>query len=132
MKGQFHAQNKENNFMKNKLMELTEISRILGYKDLRSINKWCSNNGIQIIILGKKRYVTEKSVDFFLNSQIVIGYQKNQNYPDEILNAIRDDDLSRLAELIEAPTTSKVKEEYNQKKSHSKKSEELLNKFRIA
>lgn len=118
--------------MKNEFMELTELEALLNYKDSRSTKKWCKKNDILIIPLGKQKYVPKKLVEIHLDNQLVKFYGKNKNYADEISNAIRDDDLSRLAELIEAPATTKVKEEYNQKKSHSKESEELLIKFRRA
>jgi hypothetical protein len=113
-------------------MELTELEALLNYKDLRSTKKWCKKNNILIIPMGKQKYVPKKLVEMHLNNQWAIFFGNNQNYPDEISDCIRDDDLSRLAELVGAPATPEVKEEYNQKNTHSKKSEELLIKFRRA
>lgn len=118
--------------MKNEFMELTELEALLNYKDSRSTKKWCKKNNILIIPMGKQKYVPKKLVEMHLNNQWANFFGNNQNYTDEISDCIRDDDLLRLAEMIEAPATTKVKEEYKQKKSHSKKSEELLNKFRRA
>ena len=48
------------------LIEINKLKEVLGYKDLRSIQTWCRNKSINIIVLGKKNYITKDSWESFL------------------------------------------------------------------
>ena len=44
---------------------LREIALFLGYKDIRSVKRWCLNNGVKILsdIGSKKQYVIEEELE---------------------------------------------------------------------
>jgi len=52
------------------LIELEDFKKKLGYKDSRSILKWCKKNGITIIKLGKKKYCYKETLDNYLKKEL--------------------------------------------------------------
>lgn len=63
------------------LIEISKLKGALGYKDLRSIQAWCRNNNIKIIVLGKKNYITKDSWECFL--QRSLNHNGESNLADQ-------------------------------------------------
>jgi len=65
------------------LIEIAALKGILGYKDSRSICSWCSEKNIQIISLGKKNYISQKSWDYHLNGVLQLSNPTQSNLADQ-------------------------------------------------
>ncbi len=52
------------------LIELEDLKKKLGYKDNRSLLKWCRRSGITIIQLGKKKYCNKETLDNYLKKEL--------------------------------------------------------------
>lgn len=55
--------------MLNDLIDIYNLTEVLGYTDLRSIRKWCSKNKLSILVLGKKNYIHKVEWERVIGSQ---------------------------------------------------------------
>lgn len=56
--------------LQNELVEIQELSTILGYSELRSIREWCERSGIPLFKLGKRTYTFCSYIEDFIQKSI--------------------------------------------------------------
>lgn len=59
-------------FSKDQWIELEELMLILGYSDERSSLKWCKDQGIPVVKLGLKKYISSQLLTQYIDNQLVI------------------------------------------------------------
>ena len=69
-------------------------------------------------------------VDMYYEQQMRKFINANYENPEQILNAINNDNKVELSELVKAPITSQVKKEYKKKQERSKSAQDLMNHFK--
>lgn len=55
------------------LIGLEELMGLLGYTDERSVRKWCSDNQIPILELGKRRYIHKDIIMQMINEGLSVN-----------------------------------------------------------
>lgn len=55
------------------LIGLEELMVLLGYNDERSVRKWCSDNQIPILELGKRRYIHKDIILKMINAGLSVN-----------------------------------------------------------
>lgn len=118
--------------MKDNIMKLSELGLLLEYEDERSITNWCRKNKIPVIDAGKAKYVISTFIDLYFENEVKKFVNAKYENPIEILDAISQDNKSKLSELINAPTTKKVKKDFDKKEQHSNASQDFLKQFKAA
>lgn len=116
--------------MKEKLIEIKEIIELLGCQDERTIEKWCIENKIPLLKIGKKKYVVNDFVDRFVTLEIEKYVKANYDEPDKIMDALKQDNRAELADLLDVPVTEKVKSRY--KARNSEETEDFIKKLKAA
>ncbi|MCE9537782.1 MAG: hypothetical protein K8R85_00995 [Bacteroidetes bacterium] len=116
--------------MKEKLLEINSLIDLLGWKDDRTIEDWCTENKVPVIKIGKKKYTVIDFVERFVALEIEKYVVANYDNPDKIMNALKEDNKSVLAELLDAPVTEKVKNKYIER--NSKVTEDFLKELKAA
>lgn len=111
-----------------KLIEIHELIDILGYSDIRSVKKFCEQNKIPLMNLGKKTYTISNFLDLLVANELSKSYSNSE----DILNAIASDDKSELARLIEAPVEESVATSYKGKKQMGSAAQKLFDKLNAA
>lgn len=111
-----------------KLIEITELIDILGYSDIRSVKKFCEQNKIPLMNLGKKTYTISNFLDLLVANEL----SKSYSNVEDILSAISLDDKSELSRLIEAPLEQSVVTSYKNKKQIGSAAQKLLDKLNAA
>jgi hypothetical protein len=105
--------------IRNSINEIRELKELLGLKDVRSIKIWCEQNEVPYFKLGAKTYVHSWTIEIAIYRQFQIDCINHGHDGESIVNAIINDDKLKLAELMDAPLDTKVKEEYSTKKAKS-------------
>jgi predicted thioredoxin/glutaredoxin len=107
-------------------VELTALKALLGYNDIRTIRAWCGRNNVPIIILGRKHYVHQESINNFVEGQLSHYVDKN-DIPENLMGAIRSSKLPVSINAIkDADANSKNKRVKQNKNTYSKASNDLL------
>lgn len=112
--------------MKDKLIDINELVEILGYDSTRGVITWCIKHNILIITLGKKKYILESFLDKIILKETNDFIKTRFENPNQIMEAIENDDKIELSKWIEAPITKKVSKEFVEKTKRSKASENFL------
>ena len=108
------------------LVELTALKGLLGYADIRTVRAWCGKNNVPIVLLGRKRYVHQESINSFVEAQLSHYTDKN-DAPENLMGAIRSSKPPISINAIkEAGINSKNKKIKQNKNLHSKASIDLL------
>jgi len=115
--------------MMDKLIELGELIELLGYVDERSIEGWCKKNKVPLFHVGKKTYTISDFIDRFISQKLEKFVNANYENPDEILQAIKEDNKAELSKLIDAPLDKKTSEEF---KKNSKATNDFIKKLKVA
>lgn len=118
--------------MKEKLLELNELTELLGFTDKRSVIKWCNENKLLVLTLGKKKYIALDLLNAIIESKLTSFFEANFENPEQIIESIKNDDKVQIAELLIAPIENKVKREFKQKNNTSKASKDFLNNINAA
>ena len=118
--------------MKNKLVDISTIYDLLGYSDSRSVEKWCNENKLPIMTIGKKKYTVENFLEIFLEKELKVFINSNFTNPEEILGAVMNDDKVQLIELMDAPVSKKVTKEFKEKKKRSSVADDFLKNIKVA
>lgn len=90
--------------MSEDLIDSVELMKLLGYKDERSLRRWCKVQEIPIIHFGIKKYVSKHLLTQYIDNQLVIFETKTQ-----ALKYISDPQDSN----IESKKNQRAKESYN-------------------
>jgi hypothetical protein len=114
--------------MTDKLIDIQELIPLLGDKDIRTIEGWCSKNNLPVIKLGKKKYTVSYFLDHFIENELKTFIDKNFANPDAIMDAVKQDSKAELSELLKAPIEQKTKNNFKVK-VHSKEAEKFINEF---
>jgi predicted thioredoxin/glutaredoxin len=108
------------------LVELTALKALLGYTDIRTIRAWCGRNNVPIVLLGRKNYVHEQSINSIIEGQLSHYVDKN-DMPENLMGAIRSSTLPVSINAIkDADANSKNKRVKQNKNTYSKASNDLL------
>jgi hypothetical protein len=118
--------------MTDKLTTIEELSEILGFTDIRSIEKWCKSNRIPIITMGKRKYIVSTFINQYIENEMNSFVEAHFGNPKEIMQAIDNDDSLEIAKLMKAPVSKKVKKEYKEVKKRSSASENFLKTIKAA
>ncbi|MGZ3750591.1 MAG: hypothetical protein ACXVP0_06435 [Bacteroidia bacterium] len=71
--------------MREDLFELEKLMELLGYKDPRSVKKWCERNLIPILEIGVKQYILSSFLEKNIENQITMFAKSNKISPEQIL-----------------------------------------------
>lgn len=118
--------------MKDKLIDINEIMELLGYDDLRSVKTWCGKNKIPLFTVGRKTYTIANFLNIFLEKELDCLVMAHYQNPQEIMDAISNDDKLKLSDLIQAPVEQEVKKEYRKNVTRSKAAESFLKNIKTA
>lgn len=118
--------------MKDNIMKLSELGILLEYEDERSIINWCGKNKIPVIDAGKAKYVISTFIDLYFENAVAKFVNAKYENPTEILEAISQDNKSKLSELVKAPMSKKVQKDFEKKEQRSKASQDFLKQFKAA
>ena len=88
------------------LMPLKELQEMLGYSDLKYTNKWCNENEVLTIKIGKRWYAYSWMFEIALMREIRVESFYSGMDGNEIVNAILNDDKVKLAELMNVPVNN--------------------------
>lgn len=110
-------------------IELEDLKMKLGYKDSRSIKKWCKENRIPIISLGKKKYCCKESLDNYLKKELsqamlLDGYDAHTVVMS--VNSLKKDDKFARETPLSAPIFVKNNLEKVPKKDYN----DIINKYK--
>lgn len=117
----------------NKLTYLGDLQDFFGYTDYRALEKFCRDNKIPIVKVGRKKYVVSLLLDVFIEKEITNSLNLSFSNPENMLEAIENNDLEYLKNLIEDSNKSiqEVQTKYN-KKNRSKSSIHFKNQLNKA
>ena len=109
------------------LIEHSELMRLLGYEDERSLKKWCQKYQIPIIKIGLKKYVVSQYLTQYIDNQIVIFVKDNFDNPDDQLLKLKNKQivLNNAKEEQATNVRSKAAKRFLNKLKYEKGSEEL-------
>jgi hypothetical protein len=57
--------------MKEKLTDFRDLMTLLGYRDTRSVSRWCEKNRVPVYKMGKKSYVSSQYLTDIIDNQLV-------------------------------------------------------------
>ncbi|HEU4718201.1 MAG TPA: hypothetical protein VFU15_10220 [Bacteroidia bacterium] len=81
---------------------LWEIARILGYKSLRSVRRWCKTNGVQILTLGgREKFVllTEFRMKYLGTTITYLRSQYGEKWREALEAHLKDDVVGLMTVL---------------------------------
>lgn len=113
-------------------LDIATIHDLLGYTDTRSVEKWCKENKLPILTIGKRKYTVENFLEIFLEKELKIFIDANYTNPEEILGAVMNDDKAQLIDLLEVPVSKKVAKEFKEKKKRSSAADDFLKNIKAA
>lgn len=90
------------------LIDIKDLSELLGYTDQRSIQNWCKRNKIPLIPLGKKTYTVRHFIDGIITDKVEQFAKANCPNPETLMKAIKENDGRLLSEAIKPPGTGKI------------------------
>lgn len=67
------------NTLGDELVEISVLMEVLGYKDMRTVRKWCSKNKVQLRKLGKRTYMLKLQLP-----RITINIKGSEGEPEMI------------------------------------------------
>lgn len=97
------------------LLNTNDLMLLLGCKDNRTVMKWCKANGLQVVKLGKRKYVSASAVNTMINGRFT---EQSPIRSDNILKVIK--------------TTSSALPIDAKGKKHSKAALDYMKKFKAA
>ena len=78
--------------LSSRLMEIEELYELTGYNELRLVRRWCEKNKIVLFSMGKKTYTIRNCVEMYIENQLREFVTANYSNPEEIMNAVINDD----------------------------------------
>lgn len=112
------------------LIELEDLKKKLGYKDSRSVSKWCRQNKVTIIQFGKKKYCCKETLDNYLKKELsqamlLDGYDAYTGVKS--LNSLKKGDNNAAKIILNAPIFGKSN---SNRKNISKDFNDIINKYK--
>jgi len=120
--------------MKENLVEIQTLLDLLGFSDIRSARKFCTENKIPLLNLGKRVYTHALFLDLYVEKKITAFVDENYTNPSEILAAVKSEDKDQLLKAMETLSGDdevKVKLKVN-KSEMSQASKKLLDQLKSA
>jgi hypothetical protein len=114
--------------MTEKLIELNELMKLMGSFDERTLVKWCAQNRIPIISIGKKKYTVKIFVDLFIKKELEKNLFSQYEDAEKIMRAIEKNDKRGLEDALTEPVAKTVKAP-DHPKSNSTAAEDYMKQF---
>lgn len=103
------------------MMTSEEIENFLGYDDLRSVKKWCKDNGVPLMKIGKRYMAHSWTIEIaFLKLLREESFNCGHD-GDAVIEAIANDDKTSLASLMESPLDEAIGAKFARKKGSVEK-----------
>ncbi|HZH70840.1 MAG TPA: hypothetical protein VFD80_10345 [Flavobacteriaceae bacterium] len=96
------------------LVEIDKLKELLGYKDYRSIERWCITKNIAILKLGRKKYCYKESLDDCIKREAIKKFSVKK------INSIN---------ALETPVNAHIFVEKQPKKPTIKHFKDIINKY---